>query len=266
MSFYNLLTVNSLRPQLPGCRLSLDADTTMEVTVIRSKTSFAILTIALAAGFSAAGSGPDISVDSMVRDLGEVVQGKVLEVEFEVVNTGDEPLEIEARPTCGCTVLDFDQFVEPGSTGSITALVDTAEFSGPITKSVLVTSNARQAGALTLTIRADVKPVLEILPRALVRLNTTQGTPASSSVIVTSASGSPFEITAVDTQSPNVAAVVRRLSGDELMPGRGGSQYEVTVSLSADAPAGMVNVPVTIRTDQANARTVELKVVGFVKS
>ena len=35
------------------------------------------------------------------------------------------------RPTCGCTVADFDREIAPGKTGYIKAKLDTRDFSGP---------------------------------------------------------------------------------------------------------------------------------------
>ena len=58
---------------------------------------------------------------------------------FELVNEGNATLTVKAvRPTCGCTVADFDREIAPGATGTVKAKLDTKDFAGPISKSILV--------------------------------------------------------------------------------------------------------------------------------
>ena len=67
----------------------------------------AALVVMLVAGGSmaVAADGPKLVLPEKIKDMGTVAQGEILEIQFELVNEGDQPLEIRAvRPTCGCTV------------------------------------------------------------------------------------------------------------------------------------------------------------------
>ena len=85
---------------------------------------------------------PKMSVPQHVKDFGIVPQGKILEANFQIVNEGNDTLVIKAvRPTCGCTVAEFDRTIPPDKAGMVRAKVNTSEFRGPIAKSILVMTN-----------------------------------------------------------------------------------------------------------------------------
>lgn len=99
---------------------------------------------------------PKLEIAEPIRDFGAVVKGEVLTATFEVRNAGDTPLEIrEAKPTCGCTAIEFDKLILPGKTGRVTAKVETASFEGPISKVVALQTNDIAAN---LIVTAIVKP------------------------------------------------------------------------------------------------------------
>ncbi len=210
---------------------------------------------------------PKMNIPERVKDFGVVPQGKVLEANFQVVNEGSEVLEIKAvRPTCGCTVADFDRQVAPGKAGMIRAKVDTKEFAGPITKSILVMTNDPDTPTTRLVVKADVQPYLEVLPRPLVRFNTIQGEEAVQKVTIVSDRAQPYEVTKVDTSVPYLKAAVRKLPKEELVPGKFKDQYEVALSLSKDAPVGPVSAEVTVHTTHPEAPKVSIRVFGVVRA
>lgn len=223
------------------------------------------VTILAAAVASAAPAA--IRVDGTVREFGAVRQGAVLDLEYQVSNPGGEPLTLEVRPTCGCTVVDYDRSVAPGATGTIRAKLDTTEFTGPITKSVLVISNDPENPTLRLLARADVQPVISILPRPLVRLGTVAGTAASDRVVLAPAeAGAEWRVVQVDSSLPYVTASVRELPEGERLEGYAAPQYELALELAGDAPLGIVNGQVTVKTDREGATNLVVKVVGRVTS
>jgi hypothetical protein len=80
-----------------------------------------------------------------VYDFGEVIQGEVIKVRFEIKNTGKVPLKLfEVKPSCGCTLADFSKdAVEPGKTAWVEAEVDTKDQAGEILKKVTVFANTQ---------------------------------------------------------------------------------------------------------------------------
>ena len=74
-------------------------------------------------------TGPSLVIEERIMDFGQVAQGSVVESDFVLKNQGDAPLLISAvRPTCGCTVVDFDREIEPGGSGKIHTKLDTTGF------------------------------------------------------------------------------------------------------------------------------------------
>ncbi len=224
--------------------------------------------VSLCAMTVAADGGPKVVVKEMLKDMGKVSQGEVLNVDFELVNEGDETLEIKAvRPTCGCTVADFDREIAPGSSGYIKAKLDTSDFSGPISKSILVMTSDPQDPSLTLVIKTDVHPFVEVLPRALVRFNAVQHEPMEQTLTVVSGDEQPdFKVTGVRSSVPFLETEVRELSGDELVAGKPAPQYRVALSMTDDAPVGPVNAMLEVQTNHPKAKKVPVKVFGVVRA
>jgi hypothetical protein len=220
------------------------------------------------APMTSAADGPKMNVPEKIQDMGKVAQGEVLDVDFPIVNEGDETLEIKAvRPTCGCTVADFDREIAPGETGYIKAKLDTQDFSGPISKSILVMTNDPQDPTTTLVIKTEVHPYVQVLPRALVRFNAVRHEPMEQKVtVVADEDVKDFEITGVKSSAPFLLASVSPLPADQRLAGKSAQQYEVTMTMDDNPPVGPVNAVLEIETNHPKAKNVPVKVFGVVRS
>ncbi len=214
-----------------------------------------------------AAKAPKMVIPELVKEFGNVPKGDVIEADFKIQNEGDAPLEIKAvRPTCGCTVADYDREIAPGAYGHIKARVNTADFRGPITKSILVYTNDPETPTVRLVVKAEVVPYVEVLPRPLVRFSATAGEELVKKVTVVSNRGETFEITKVTSSVPYLSATYRALEGDERIGDRKGSQYEVALRLAKDAPVGPVSAEVTVKTSHPKAPRVQIRVFGVVRA
>jgi hypothetical protein len=227
----------------------------------------AVLTMFVGATADAA-DGPKMVVAQKIMDMGTVAQGETLNVDFEIVNEGDETLEIKAvRPTCGCTVADYDREIAPGKTGYVKAKLETRDFSGPISKSILIMTNDPQDPTLTVVIKTVVHPYVEVLPRPLVRFNAVQHEPMNQKITVVAAENEKnFQVTGVKSSVPFLEASVRPLTKDQLLAGKSARQYEISLSMKDDAPTGPVNAVLEVETNHPKAATVPVKVFGVVRS
>ena len=234
-----------------------------------------MLAIAVMAAFAiapgtvaSAVDGPQMVVPEMIKDMGTVAQGEVVNVEFEIANEGNETLEIKAvRPTCGCTVADFDRQVEPGKSGYIKAKLETRDFSGPISKSILVMTNDPQNPTVTIVIKTTVHPYVEILPRALIRFNAVQHEAMSQKITVVGGENETnFEVTGVKSSEGFLTAAFRPLPEGERLAGKSPKQWEVELSMTDDAPVGPVNAVLEIQTNHPKAKTVPVKVFGVIRA
>jgi hypothetical protein len=228
-----------------------------------------MVVLAAVAGATAdAADGPKMVVVEKIKDMGTVAQGEVLDVDFELVNEGDETLEIKAvRPTCGCTVAEYDREIAPGKTGYIRSKLETQDFSGPISKSILIMTNDPQDPTMTVVIKTVVHPYVEVLPRALVRFNAVQHEPMNQKVtVVAGEEEKDFKVTGVKSSVPFLMASVRPLTKDQLLAGKSAQQYEIALSMKDDAPIGPVNAVLEVETNHPKAKTVPVKVFGVVRS
>lgn len=226
-----------------------------------------VVIVAMASLVMAQGS-PKLVVDEKVIDLGEVSQGVVKDVEFELRNEGASLLTVKSvRPTCGCTVAEFDQEIPADGTGKIRAKLDTAGFKGAISKSILVMTDDPEIPTMTLAIKAVVQPFIDVLPRSLVRFNALQKEKAEQKVVLvgTERSGA-FTVTGVESESDALEVSYRALGEGERIEGKSDTQYEVTIRLADDAPVGPISSVVTVKTSAAEAKEVEIKVFGVLRA
>jgi hypothetical protein len=237
---------------------------------MHSAVRIGILAVAVmvVAGVGVAQSGPKLTVDPTIIDLGAVSQGDVKDVSFTLRNEGDATLTVKAvRPTCGCTVVDYVKTVAPGSEGAVKAKLDTAGFKGPISKSILVMTDDPINPTMTLAIKADVKPYIEVLPRPLVRFNALQLEAVEQKVVIAATERTKgFKITKVTSDNDAITPEFRKLEAAEMVEGKAEPQYELTLTLAADAPVGPLNSVVTVETDSAKARKIQVRVFGVVRA
>jgi hypothetical protein len=212
--------------------------------------------------------GPKVVVENKIVDLGEVPQGVVKDVSFELRNEGSGLLTIKSvRPTCGCTVAEFDKEIPPDGKGTVRAKLDTTGFKGAISKSILVMTDDPRNPVLTLAIKAIVKPYIDVMPRSLVRFNALQKEEAEQKVVLvgTERSG-PFTVTGVESDNDALEVSYRALGEDERIKGASETQYEIKIRLKDDAPVGPISSVVKVMTTAPKAKVVEIKVFGVLRA
>jgi hypothetical protein len=210
-------------------------------------------------------AAPKIEISTETKDMGTVPKGQVIETDFIIKNTGGSDLVItDARPSCGCTVSNFDKLIKPGAEGKVHTSVDTKSFSGPISKSVLVVSNDPDRPQMNLFVKAIVKPFVDVAPQQYVRFSVVKGDPASQDVILISEEKG-FKPTVVETAQPYVKAEISPAGDKDKIAGRPGEQYKLAISVTPDAPEGLLNAPVRITTGVAQQPNLEVPVSGIVR-
>ncbi len=235
---------------------------------IIGKTLILGVVMATMASIGAAQNRPKLVVEEKVIDLGEVPQGVVKDVRFELRNEGSGLLTVKSvRPTCGCTVAEYDKEIPAGGTGSVRAKLDTTGFKGAISKSILVMTDDLADPTMTLAIKAVVLPYIEVMPRALVRFNALQTEKAVQKVVLvgTERSGA-FKVTGVEADSDALEVSYRALGDGERIEGKPDTQYEVTIRLAENAPVGPISSVITVKTTAAEAKEVEIKVFGVLRA
>jgi hypothetical protein len=135
---------------------------------MKSNSVFPFITIAISASLSAA---PNIRFDTKTHECGTIIEGKteIVNAVFTVKNKGDAVLKITSvRPSCGCVVVRYDTAIQPGGTAHLESFMNTRGFrSGPVTKWITVSSNAKNEPTVRLTIKAVYQARIDVLKKYL---------------------------------------------------------------------------------------------------
>jgi hypothetical protein len=86
---------------------------------------------------------PSIKVSKETHDFGEVTEGKMASYEFEITNTGNQPLIISnVQASCGCTSPHWTrEAIMPGKSGVVKATYNSQGRPGVFSKSLTIMSN-----------------------------------------------------------------------------------------------------------------------------
>ena len=96
-------------------------------------------------------SFPVMTFDFENYNYGEVVDGEIVEVDFNFTNTGNSDLIIfNASASCGCTVPEYPQNenIKPGESSSLKVRFDTSNKPGKQMKTVTLTTNTNSGRKL----------------------------------------------------------------------------------------------------------------------
>ena len=232
----------------------------------------AILTFAAVAGAQevASTAAPRLTMVDPMKDVGPVPKGTELKWDFSIKNTGNADLQIiNVQPACGCTVAEFDKVIKPGAIGKVHAVVETAQFSGPISKTITVVSNDPTTPNSMLTMRAVVKPYVEAYPAGFLRYMILQGETATQSAVLYSEEEAPFEIIGVDVPADYIDVKYSKITSDELRAnvGRPGqNQWKVDITVGGpDAAIGPIAQKVKLITNSKHQPEYQLSVTGLVR-
>lgn len=202
-------------------------------------------------------AGARIEFKEKKYDFGKVPAGKEVRHNFEFTNPGSQTLEIKSvRPSCGCTTAgDYARSIPPGGKGVIPVLLRTANFSGPLHKTITVTSTAVNAPLVTLQLEGEAWVPVSVKPPYLYFMATVGATevqPRSARIL--NNLDEPLEIVAVKPSSSNF--------GVELKPLKPGREYELLVTPKGPFKPGSTQGSITLLTDSKEHP--ELKVNVFL--
>jgi len=187
--------------------------------------------------------GPKIQFATPVHDFGKASAGEAVKYDFAFTNAGNALLEITGvQPSCGCTTAgNWPRQVEPGKTGAIPIQFNSGNFSGPVVKTVTVTSNDKSQPAVMLQIRGTVWKPIDVNPQFAV-LNVTTESASNATTVVRIVNNSEQPIAVSDPASNNRAfAAVLKTN----QPGR---EFELIVKTVPPLAAGNVQGQITLKT------------------
>lgn len=222
--------------------------------------------MAICALASPALAEPKAIVTNSIVDVGIVPRGDIVEQTFEIVNEGDSALAItEVKPSCGCTVVDYDRTIAPRATGSIKATLNTKGLSGPVAKSIRVYTDDRSNPELKLVIKANIRAYVESEP-GYARFLAVRGE-GSKTVDQKLYSEEPGDLVVNNVSSPFpfIDVDFREAAEDERLSGKPGRQWVVSATLLANAPEGSFADFVTVNLAHPKLKRLKIPVSGFVQ-
>ncbi len=103
-------------------------------------------------------AAPQLTVDQPIFDFGTIQEGnRTIEHAFKITNTGDETLKIQkVKPGCSCTVVKFDDELEPGESSEIVAGLKINGRTGKQSKPITIVSNAENSPIFKLSMKAFI--------------------------------------------------------------------------------------------------------------
>ena len=210
-------------------------------------------------------NAPKLVLKDEKVDVGVVPKGELIKRDFIVRNAGKSDLHItDVKPSCGCTVPEFDKVIKPGAEGKITLTVDTKSFQGVISKTALVMSDDPSTPQTTLFLQANVKPYVETLPYGFFRIQALTGEPSTAELILIS-DEPDFKPSGATVQQSYLKASLTPVAEKDRIPNKGPNQWKATLTCDANAPEGLLGGYVKVQTGTKKQPEMDLAISGYVK-
>ena len=195
---------------------------------------------------SALAIGPQARFSASPVDFGRVMPTEIRHHVFIVTNAGTGVLIISnVAPGCGCTTAgEWDREIPPGKTGRIPIEFNPANFSGAVTKSIVVSSNDAVQSTHVLEIQATVWRPFEVVP-AQVSFLPIEGEPTVETKVVRILNNLDQPATLEPPQSINPQF---KTALKTIRPGR---EFAVHISYDSAIPNPSHHTAITIKTSFA---------------
>lgn len=202
--------------------------------------------------------GPKILFASPEHDFGKAMAGEIVKHDFIFTNAGDAVLELASvRPSCGCTTAtNWPRTVEPGRSGVIPVQFTSANFNGPVEKTVTVASNDKTQPSVVLHLKGKVWKPIEFNPQLAVLNVTAESVSNTTSVVrVINNADQAIAILGVECTNTAFAAVLKT--------NQPGKEFALIIRTVPPMPAQNVHGQVLLKTtaSEAPVATVPVMVV-----
>jgi hypothetical protein len=232
--------------------------------------SVALSLALLGAGSVRAEDGAAFRVDEASLDLGRVVAGQTAYATYTFRNDGSTPVRIlQVKPSCGCTVADYDRVIPAGGTGELRASVSTTpQQSGAFSKSIYVVTDADSASRLHLRFTVRIHQPVIGKPRLRMTLRGVEGDAVTGGLLLRRSDGAPLQIYEANPGRALLSARVTpvdtagRLGDFDAQPG------DVWVELigSQELPVGVVQGTLRLQTNHPELDVLEVPYTVRVQS
>jgi hypothetical protein len=136
---------------------------------------------------------------------------------FTFQNVGDAELKMgKPQPSCGCTVASVKpEVLKPGDKGELVFKVNVGSAHGALEKHITVPSNDPQNSKVSLSIKADIKQILEVSPTQVNLGSLRPGTTTNMTVTVHRTDGKKLVISETQPGNKDVHIAVAPVVGND---------------------------------------------------
>ncbi|HWD38237.1 MAG TPA: DUF1573 domain-containing protein [Fimbriimonas sp.] len=105
---------------------------------------------------------PGAALSPLKGDLGTVLQGSLVPLEFNLSNPGTAPLIYNLVPDCGCFSHVPAGVLQPGQSAKLKTMVNTQEYTGTINKLLVLYTNDPKNPALQIPVTFRARPAFRL--------------------------------------------------------------------------------------------------------
>lgn len=209
-------------------------------------------------GSAALSGGARLELSPTVFDFKEVWQGEPAEGEFTIKNVGTDPLTLETRSSCGCTVATKPESpLAPGATTTFKISYHTTR-AGPANKSVTVTTNDPTQPSVVIKVMGTVKSPLTMTPSDRIAFsNLERDAVVSQTIKLATNFDSPLNLKLRENQTLEPFQVELK----EVEPGK---LYELTATTKPPLRLNMNSVTVFLETGNEKVPSIPVYVSAHV--
>jgi hypothetical protein len=173
---------------------------------------------------------------------------------------GDQTLEIKGvQPSCGCTSAgDWSKTVEPGQIGKVPIQFNSANYNGPVLKTITVTSTAKDQPSTVLQLKGSIWKPIEYLPPYTVLTIPPDATNASATVRIVNHMDEPLEVWQPECNNASFAI--------DMKTNTPGKEYSLTISGTPPFNPGSTAAKVTLKSSSTNSPVLELPFWANIQS
>lgn len=226
-------------------------------------TAFALICTLVGPQFATAADWRATAFPVKKHDFGTVAVAAKTEFEFPIHNPFNSTMTIRTvRASCGCTTpILKSKTIAPGQSSTLVARFNTGTFRGKKGATLTVVVESPKYSEVRLRVDGYIRSDMVFHPGAIEFGTIEQSQPASNTSKVLYAGRSDWKI--LDVRS-NRDWITPQFT--ETSRGGGRVNYEISVNVAPDAPAGFFQDELVVTTNDRSMPRVPLKVSGEVKS
>lgn len=204
---------------------------------------------------------PHLELGAKEWSFGEVWQGEPESKEISVKNTGDAPLEIDVKSSCGCTVATKPKSpLPPGESTSLTITYNTAGKMGPANQTVTVTTNDPTQQSTAIKVTGNVMPLYEMDPKDGISFGQLwQDSQQTNKLTIVNKYRDKLNLKLKEGQDFGQFAIELK----ELDPGM---RYELTATPKPPLKVGRFQVEAALTTGIERIPEIKAQIYGFVQA